>query len=1504
MTDSVGAVKITSEFDADGIDVGIKKSEKRLDDLGKAAKKAGESGKQIGTGAAEGANKLDAATKRSIQSIERQTLSIGKSRSEYLSAKAAIDGNTAALAPYIQKLKEAEAAQAAQATAQAFAAKAALAAAATGAALAGMVKHAIDAADAMNDMSQRTGIAVKDLAAYKLAADQSGTSLEGVGKGMKKLATAIIDNGDALQKAGITATDTSGAMRQLADLFSQLPDGAQKSALATRLFGKAGEELIPLLNLGSKGLDESAKASKRYAEAMQILAPEADKFNDSMAELSINLQAAGVDIANSFLPQLNKAIESFKLAREAGIGFFQSLTGFGLRDLGDSLAESTAKAGERIKSLGNELDRLKQGLVNPDQTDASRDVLKSKIADAEKLLAYYKKIQIAAIETGPQHYDARDRSLKDAGILAAAQAAAELDKNLKGAGESAKKVKDEFGDLMNRLNTKDSGLDASFGKDLQTLFDGYKAGKLNIDEYRKAVELLIGQQKFAVDIAKEAAKAQEDFNKSLEKARQERAKAGQDVQDKAAAMERELQNYGLLESAIYDKTVADLEEARILAMKEGDAQTVIDSLDAQIDGYKRLAAAKRGIEAKDEAKKAAEDSAKAWENFSRDIEQSLTDALMRSFESGDNFGEAFAKNLQNTFKTMVLKLAVQAIVQPVMGQVQSALGVQQAGSTGSGTGGFGGMSFSQTPFSSAANSIVDSLSLSASTNQAILRAGDFLDSYGGYLNAVVQLAEGNVGSAAGAAIGQYFGGPIGSFIGSQIGGALFDGGGGPKTEWRAGDKLDNSPRKVAAPAEDAIRAVKMVFDRYADVYGIESSLKLQFKGDSDPQGDAPDQAGYQFQIGDALMQQMKGLEYGRGKGLTAEALAQRGSMATIDILGDLDLGKLANSYLDKFDIPAFLKKITIEQANQILAGLDKITMLRESTQDDPRYKELEERFFKTKNIDKYGTVAGGMRDAFNLSTEPKELVVDKYKKDGEDATAAVLRLLSSLNAANDAFEQLGLTMYDITAIGADTASKLMDAFGGLENFGAGMATYYSEFYTEQEKVAFMTGKLTDAFGDLGYSLPETRDEFRDLVESLDLTTEAGQESFAGLIGLAGGFDALLDALDGLGPVVDATTEAITESRRTLDQLMSRYAAPQTLEQAIGEINASGLDIDVDALLGSTVDGIRSTLYDLAQSLDPTTTAGQAAITAFNGLESALSVFIGSVESEAARLANVASTSRSLSIELASAQGNDTLATAMQRADELDILNELDPSGALAAIKQEIYDALDANVIRERNAEIAREQAAAAADAKRVADQIAEDQARAAERIREEWQRLGESILDVIADLRNEIVGGPQSLAKAQADLAIASAAARAGDQTAAAKLPDIARQVVDLSKSVASSQVEQSLLTARTIASLSGTLDAIKAYGFQVPAFAVGTNEVPIDMVAKVHAGERIIPAADNKALMRAINGSNVIDITPLLEEIKNLRAEVRAVAGHTAKSARSMERFDDGDALSVRVVA
>ena len=122
--------------------------------------------------------------------------------------------------------------------------------AATLAGLGAMAKRSIDAADNLNDLSQRTGVGVESLSKFGAAAEDSGSSVDEVAKAMGRLARGVVDpaskTNEALRSIGVSATDANGKVRSLdqimlsvSDVFAKLPDGAQKTALAIELLVRA-----------------------------------------------------------------------------------------------------------------------------------------------------------------------------------------------------------------------------------------------------------------------------------------------------------------------------------------------------------------------------------------------------------------------------------------------------------------------------------------------------------------------------------------------------------------------------------------------------------------------------------------------------------------------------------------------------------------------------------------------------------------------------------------------------------------------------------------------------------------------------------------------------------------------------------------------------------------------------------------------------------------------------------------------------------------------------------------------------------------------------------------------------------------------------------------------------------------------------------------------------------------------------------------------------------------
>ena len=183
-------------------------------------------------------------------------------------------------------------------------------------------KGSIDAADNLNDLSQRTGVGVEVLDKFGKAANDSGSSLEEVSKSMGKLAKGIVDpaskTNEALKSIGITSTDAQGKIRgvdaimiDLADKFSKMPDGVEKTALAMEIFGKSGANLIPMLNGGKEALNEySATIDKDMAAA-------ADKFNDSINKVTSSISGPFNQAITALLPTITKLAEGIAAAATA-----------------------------------------------------------------------------------------------------------------------------------------------------------------------------------------------------------------------------------------------------------------------------------------------------------------------------------------------------------------------------------------------------------------------------------------------------------------------------------------------------------------------------------------------------------------------------------------------------------------------------------------------------------------------------------------------------------------------------------------------------------------------------------------------------------------------------------------------------------------------------------------------------------------------------------------------------------------------------------------------------------------------------------------------------------------------------------------------------------------------------------------------------------------------------------------------------------------------------------
>ncbi len=185
-------------------------------------------------------------------------------------------------------------------------------------AIGAFAKSVIDTADALGDLSEKTGITVKELSALGNAAQFNGSSAEefndAIVKFQKSLAEAqkgIGSQSDAFKTLGISIKNSDGTFKDTTALFYEFADamavtteGATKTKLAQDLLGRSGSNLIPVLNKGSDALRQyQATFDDEFVKR-------AGEFNDNIDKLNKNFQALAVTLLGPVVSGFNKFYES------------------------------------------------------------------------------------------------------------------------------------------------------------------------------------------------------------------------------------------------------------------------------------------------------------------------------------------------------------------------------------------------------------------------------------------------------------------------------------------------------------------------------------------------------------------------------------------------------------------------------------------------------------------------------------------------------------------------------------------------------------------------------------------------------------------------------------------------------------------------------------------------------------------------------------------------------------------------------------------------------------------------------------------------------------------------------------------------------------------------------------------------------------------------------------------------------------------------------------------
>lgn len=217
-------------------------------------------------------------------------------------------------------------------------------------------------------------------------------------------------------------------------------------------------------------------------------------------------------------------------------------------------------------------------------------------------------------------------------------------------------------------------------------------------------------------------------------------------------------------------------------------------------------------------------------------------------------------------------------------------------------------------------------------------------------------------------------------------------------------------------------------------------------------------------------------------------------------------------------------------------------------------------------------VAGGMEEAeyyiSRLGLAFNDVVYsDLVNKQGDVALEALRQSILALEGTSGGVSEIiqGLsgdvgTLYDtyasldrlrfsLTAIGTASeglTSSMLYGAGGIDALGEATQSYIDNFLTESEQVAYQASLMSDAFGDLGLTIPTTKQGFTELLKSIDVSTEGGQELYGRLILLSTGFSDLSDSMTAAFSDITAQAQSLSDAfssmsnsiQDTIDKLLS------------------------------------------------------------------------------------------------------------------------------------------------------------------------------------------------------------------------------------------------------------------------------------------------------------------------------------------------------------------------------
>lgn len=959
------------------------------------------------------------------------------------------------------------------------------------AAFAGWIKGAIDAADAAGEISARTGVAVKDLAGLQLAFQLGGSSGENLTATMVKLSKSISDGNRGLSAIGVNTTDASGSLRdtkevlyEVADQFAKMQDGTQKAALAVEIFGKSGAEIIPMLNGGAEGMRQMDEMARKLGLTVsQETSDAAGAFNDNLELLALGSKGVATGIAAELLPVLSSMSGAFLKSMTSG-GMLNNITSFLIGTLkvlfsvGLGIAEVFSTVGKVIGGLAAVITNNLAGAVDVLSKVAKGDFtgawnsVKSTVSTAKTIAVsaandigaswmgmgqtisnvFSKEGDVALNEQAKAAKAARDllaeQEKRDAALkksqaerdAAAKKAAAEQAATLKSATDYLASLQlegEQIGKTTDQIKLMTAARAAAKVAGTQLSQQIMSQAEANIEAAR--VQALKSASE------KAAAKIEDDMHAAL-------AATTKGIDDQITAMQRQISIYGKTELEVISLALTEAEAAKAAG---GYNEAKLLALDEQIEKLKVL----QGLAGKkaelEESKKLVDENLAAQKSMWESIDKTAHDTFISIFDSGksafDRLKDTLKNGLLDLLYQMTIKKWIFNIGASVTGGASGIASAADAVSGGGGAGSIGSMiGIGKSIYGAISGGFSGLATTVADTVQGVMYSTGM----------TTQIASnGAVASGAGAAAGYLGGAAIGVYGGRALSGGygMFSGSG--NTAVNAGTIIGAI---VGGPIGAAIGG--LIGGAANRLFGMKAKevTGTTLNGSFGAGGFSGTNDAAWFQKGGIFRSDKSGVD-----------------KTAID-------SETAKTFTAGYDA---LKAASVDFAKVLGVNADSIATRTQSmsvalTKDAAANEKAIAAFFT------------GVGDDIARELVPS---LDQFTKAGETASATLQRIATDYATLDGVLTASGMTFKTVGLESVAARESLIDLVGGVEKFATSAGFFQQNFLSEAERLAPVQKQVAEEMAKLGLASVETRDQFKDVVLGLDLTTEKGATTYAALM---------------------------------------------------------------------------------------------------------------------------------------------------------------------------------------------------------------------------------------------------------------------------------------------------------------------------------------------------------------------------------------------------------------------